>query len=213
MKKPNKKQIAAAAIAVVVAGAAGVGAGFMLDNPEPQVFTEVQHTHTIEQVPFFVNQTVEVPVEKIVEKEVLIEVPAPGSEELLEFIVDEDGDLEMLDLDRIEDYGFDELINQVAFIRESKVMAADFVKKELADEVDRRSVGGVTLDEDDIERIRVQDDIDEMLIEDVDFEDMDAFVTVFATFEHDDIEYEVEFEVEIRDGEVDSISIKDLAEA
>lgn len=207
----NKKFMKAAAMAGVVILAGAAGAVGHASFSEPVVVEKTVTKEVIVPGPTEV-QTVEVPVEKevLVEKEVRVEVPLNGTDDVLEFLIDQNGDLRELDIDEIEDRGFDELINQVAFIRESKLMAANFVDKELADELDRRKVGGVILDEDDIERVRVQDDLDELLIDDIDFEDMDADVTVFATFEHDDVEYEAEFLVEIKDGSIDDLEVVDV---
>lgn len=202
------------AAGVVLAASAGLVGGFALDNPEPyvveKVVTEVQ-TVEVPGPTMTVTEIKEVPVE--VEKEVIVEVPVNGTMDVVEFLVDQNGDLRELDISEIEDRGLDELISQVSFIRESKLQAAYFVDKELADELDRRRVSGVTLDEDDIERVRIDDDLDELLIDDVDFDDMDADVTVTGTFEHDDIEYEFEVLVEIKDGEVDEMEIVSVSEA
>ncbi len=197
---------------IAAAGLIGLGAvgGFILDQPEPQII-EVE-----KQVPFEVVKEVAVPYnvtkEVIVEQEKIIEVPLNGTDDVVEFIINENGNINELDIDEIEDKGFEELISQIAFIQESKLMAANYVDKELADELDRRMVGGVELDEDDIERIRINDDLDELEVSDIDFEDMDVDVTVTGTFEHDDEEYEFEVLVEIKDGKVDDFSIESINE-
>lgn len=200
------KKMKAIGMAIGIAGL-GVAGGFLLDQPEPQVI-EVE-----KQVPFEVVKEVAVPYnvteEVIVEKEVekIIEVPLNGTDDVVEFIVDENGNINELDIDEIEDKGFDELISQVAFIQESKMMAVYEVESELSDELDRRTVQGVELDEDDIERIRVNDDLDELEIDDINFDEKDADVTVTGSFEHDDEEYDFEVLIEIKDGQVDDFDV------
>lgn len=211
MKKTTMKKVGAIALAAGVAFAGGVGAGFVMDQPKDiEVVKEVEVIKTVE-VPgptMTVTEIKEVPVEVPVEVEKIVEVPMPGSDEIVEFVIDQDGDLTELDLDEIEDHGFDALFEQVMFIRESKMMAADYAEREAADELDKFSFNAtLTFDEDDIDRVRVDDDLDEIEISDVDFEDKDADVRVRVRFEHDDVDFEAYFDVEIKDGRIDDIEL------
>lgn len=209
MKKQTIKKIAGISAAVAVAFSAGVGAGFVLDHSEPVMVPMPFEVTREVAVPY--NVTEYVTVEKEVEVEKIIEVPLNGTEDVIEFIIDEEGNLSELDLSEIEDHGFDELIRQVAFIQESKLMAADYVKKEFADEADKYNVSGTIIDEDDVERLRIADDLDELIAEDIDFEDSDVDVTVKGTFEHDDVDYEFESLVEIKDGKVADFTIESIS--
>lgn len=200
------KQVGAMALAGMVLFGAGMAGGFMLD--QPQVVEKIVKEEVVVPGPV---EYVEVPgpvttvTETVYEQ---VEVLPESVEGLVEYIVDENGDLSALDLDRIEDYGFDEMVSQYAFITESKLMAADYVKRELADELDKYDFNAtVKFDEDDIDRVRVDADLDELVISDVDYEDMDADVRVRARFEHDDVDYEAYFDVEIKDGSVDDIEL------
>jgi len=65
----------------------------------------------------------------------------------------------------------------------------------------------VEFDDRDIERFRVEDDADEITIEDPDFEDGDATVIVNAKYEQDDVKYKASYEVDIRDGVVEDVSV------
>ena len=68
------------------------------------------------------------------------------------------------------------------------------------------------MDEDDVERVRVDDDFDEILVDDIDFEDKDAELILTGTFEHDDVDYEFTAMVEFKDGEIDDVELISVAE-
>ena len=54
------------------------------------------------------------------------------------------------------------------------------------------------------------DDDDEIELDDLDFEDYDADAYVRARFEQDDVEYEAVFRVEIKDNEIDDITLESV---
>jgi len=171
-----------------------------LESVEPEVVTE---TVTVTE-----ETIVEVPVEVIVTE--TVKVDNENLPMVMEYIIDQDGDLTELDVSEIDDEGVDELVSQIAFISEVKDMAVQEVKDELADELDGEKVPiagepKMTLDEDDIERLRIDDDYDELIVEDIDFDDGDAEVTVTGTFEQDDVKFDFTAIVDIKDGEVDEI--------
>lgn len=168
-----------------------------LEAQEPETVTKIE----------YVNQTVavEVPVE--------VEVLPESAKDFVAFLEDEEGDLRELDIDAIEDAEdpYAEMINQVAFILESKQLAARTVDNELADELDKYEFNAtVTFDEDDIEDIDVDDDLDELKTSGIDFDDEEITIEVRAEFEHDDVEYEAILEVEIKEGKVDDFDIKEV---
>ena len=68
----------------------------------------------------------------------------------------------------------------------------------------------VKFDEDDLERLRLDDESDEVVIDSVDFDDSDAEVIVTGRFEQDDVKYSFEALVVIKDGEFDEISSIDV---
>jgi hypothetical protein len=210
MKETTKK--VAAAIGIAALGAAGIGLGFALDNPTPEVIVKEIPKEVIKEVTKEVQ--VEVPVEVIKEVEVPVEVLIDNGklDLVLDHIYDNDGKVEYL-TENLDDDEVSLIADRVIFVNDIKKLAADYVKEELADEVDKMSVSGETLDEDDIERIRIDDDSDEIVIDDIDFEDKDADVVVTGSFEQDDIEYEFEAVVEIKDGEVDEIDSIDVWKA
>lgn len=196
------KKIGAPILGGLIA-AAGIGVGFGLDNPD-----------TIEvQVEKIVNQTVE--VEKIVEVEVPVEVIVEkdnGNLDLvLEHLYDNDGNVEYLTED-LDDDEVQFIVDRIIFVDDVKKLAVDYVKKEGVDELDKEMVGDVELDEDDVEKFRVYDDDDEVVVDDVDFDDGEADVIVEAKFEQDDIDYKAVFKVEFEEGEVDDIEILEIYE-
>lgn len=200
MEKTNVLKVAGAAALGLVVGGAGI-AGTM----EPEVVT-VENTIT-EIVENIVE--VEVPVEVEVIKEVNVTDSKLG--DVIQHIFDRDGDVEYI----VDEYDADE-VDQIAdaflFVHEMVAEGSSEIKKELADELDREIVNGVELDEDDIERIRISDDLDEVTLEDFDAEDGELDITYDVRFEHDDVDYEAVVRIEVRDGEVDDIEIVSVNE-
>lgn len=187
-----KKAVAFGVAGLVVGGFGGA----ML--VEPEVITETN----------IIYENVTVPME--------IEVDNGNLDFVLEHIYDNDGQVNYL-LEDLDDDELDLIVERIIFINDIKFIAGEYVATELADELDNLEftlADGtiVTFDEDDIERVKVYDDDDELIIDYVDFEDSDAKVLVTARFEQDDIDYEVDFEVEFRDGEVDDIDVLEIRE-
>ncbi len=148
---------------------------------------------------------VEVEVEKIVE------VDSENLKEVLQHIYDNNGKVNYL-LDDLDDDEISQIADRVIFINEIKELAIKEVKDEFVDEIDDEEFGTVTFDDDDIERVRPQDDMDEIEVLDVDFEDKDADLMMTVRFEQDDVKYEADVMIEIKDGEVDELDIEDIRE-
>lgn len=210
MKKTNKLNIGKLAMVGVVAGVA-VLAGFAGHSLFPKTVTEeVLVNQTVVEyvdVPFNVTEYVEVPV-NVTE---YVEVDNGNLDVVLNEIFDNNGRITYL-LDDLDDDELDLIVDRIAFVNEIKSLAVAEVAKELFDELDGEYVGLVRLDEDDMERLRIDDDLDELLVSDIDFEDSDAVITVTGTFEQDDIKYDYEVEVEFKDGEIDDFDIVSVTE-
>jgi hypothetical protein len=171
----------------------------------------VNQTVEVEKI---VNNTVEVPVETIVEVEkvvnntVEVQVDNGNLSQVLEHIYDNDGKIEYL-LDDLDDDELNKIVDRIVFINDIKKLSVDAVEAHLFDELDREvyNISGtqVKFDEDDLERLRINDDDDEIVIDKVDFEDEDAKVCVTGTFEQDDVKYDYEVTVEFKDGEFDEL--------
>jgi len=185
MKKQLLKIGAIVGAAGLVFG--GLGGAFLF--PNKIVETE---TLTITNV---VNQTVEIPVDN-------------GNLDLvLNHIYDHKGNVGTLTND-LDDDEVESIVDRIVFLNEIKDLAVAEVKAEAADELDKKTFDEVTFDEDDLERIRVQDDDGEINITNVDFEDGDANVEITVKFEQDDIKYGADFDVKIKDGEVDDLTLQ-----
>lgn len=176
------------------------------------------HTETVEKQ-VIVNKTVEVPYEVVknvtvevpVEVEKIVEVDNSNLDDVLNHIYDNDGNVQYLTND-LDDDEVDQIVDRIVFINEVKNLAVDAVKKDLFDELDGETFNSVEFDEDDMERLRVDNDDDELVICDVDFEDKDAEVKVTGTFEQDDVKYHYTAIVEFKDGEYDEIKSIEISE-
>lgn len=208
-QKTNKLSTVTKVVAVgVLAIASGLaGAGIHNLTTEPQVLVQEK----------IVNQSIEVPVEVIKEVPVnvtvekLVEVDNGQLDAVLQAIYDHDGDVEFLTED-LKDSEVAEIADRVVFINEAKVLAQSYAQDEIADLVDKEDVNGNTLDEDDVERIKVEDEFDKLTVEDIDYDDKDVSVLVPVKFEHDDVDYEAVVKVVFKDGEYDDVELVSVDE-
>ena len=143
------------------------------------------------------------------EPEVLeVEVDNGNLDLVLQHIYDNDGQVEYLTED-LDDDEISEIVDKIVFVNEVKDITVDKVRAELYDEVDKLevSVGNstVTLDEDDLKRLRIDDDSDELLFELDDWEDRDATVHVTGTFRQDDQRFNFELDAIFENGEFDEL--------
>ena len=220
MEKTNSEKIVALAL-VGIAAAGGIGAAIgasmaddskQLEEVQAKLAeAEAKLNVTVEPV----IETVEVPVNvtKIeyvnVTEEVLVD---NGNLDLvLEEVYDNNGQVEYL-IDDLDDDEVDQIVERIVFANDVKSLAVQAVKDELADEVDnlvvvRADNSTVELDEDDVEKLRIDDDDDEVVIDEIDYEDKDAEVLVTGRFKHDDEWFSFEAEVEIEDGKLDDVSV------
>jgi len=162
------------------------------------------------------------PVIEYVDKEVLVnntvevEVDNGNLDVVLDHIYDNKGNIKYITND-LDDDEVDQIVDRLIFVNEIKVLAAEEAKSEIKDLLDKEEFTfnneTVEFDEDDIERVRVQDDSDELIVgEDIDFEDGDAEVEVEVYFEQDDVKYKALVEVEFKDSEVDDIDLISVEE-
>ena len=146
----------------------------------------------------FANEVVkEVEVEKIVTQNVTVEVPTEvlvDNENLglvLKTIYDNDGDVEYLlnDLDSTE---VSKIVDRIKFTNNLKLEAVSVIQNELFEEIDKVNVSGNILDEDELERLKIDDRDYEISVSVDDFEDGEAEVTVTGTFEQEGVLFEFE---------------------
>lgn len=200
MAKTSKKLITGLTVAGLVVG--GCLGAFVADD-----------SNDVDNLNAQLNDLADQPVlTEIVE----VEVDNENLDTVLEHIYDNDGSVSYLTED-LDDDELDQIVDRVAFINEIKSLAVAEIKAEAADELDKvvytfADNSTIEFDEDDIERIRVQDDDDEVVIDDVDFEDSDAEVKVTVNFEQDDVKFQADFMVEFKDGEVDDLDLLEIRE-
>lgn len=192
MKENMKNVIKGAAIAVTGLGVAvaGTGLGFVLDNPDT----------IVERVPY--------PVEKIVEVEVLKEVPVPY-DVITEVIIEDTDFLEKV-CDRMM---FDDILEckeEINSEDEALKLALELFddEEEIFDLLDDE---GFISDEDEAKIIRVYDDFDDIEILESDFDDSEYLFKIRVKVEDldEDVKNYLMFEVEVEDGSAD---IKEIYE-
>jgi len=163
------------------------------------------------EVETIVNKTIEVPV--IEYQEILVDVPVTeyvnitkevlvdneNLDEVLKHIYDNEGSVEYL-VNDLDDDELDLIVDRIVFSNEIKTLSIQAIKDDLIDEIDGEIVNRVKLHDRLIERLKINDEEDEILIKTVDFEDKDAEVEVLGTFEQDDIKYNFTAIVEFKDG-------------
>jgi len=160
--RKNTKQKIMAAVGAVAIGVAGIATGFVLDNPEPVVK--------------YVNQTIEVPVEKIVNhtvvEEKIVEVDNGDLDLVLEYLEDNYGD-DYLVFEDVRD-----IVENIKMEDEYKNKALDMFEVEWKDYVD--APAGYVLSDGKIVRIR-----DEK-VKAIDYDDKEFIVTFEAEIEFED---------------------------
>ena len=207
----TKKIVALVCAGALVGAAAGVAGSFVstqdtIKSLEAELAMEKAKAPQVVEVVETVTEVVEVPV-NVTE---YVEVDNGNLSMVLDHVYEMDGDVEYL-LDDLDDDEVDMIVDRIVFANETKALAVAEVKAELFDELDGEEVNGTELDEDDMERLRIDDDADEVVILEIDFEELDAEVMVTGTFEQDDVKYSYEAVVEIKDGEVDGMEIESIS--
>jgi hypothetical protein len=170
-------------------------------------------THKVEFVDkevVVMNNTVEY-VDVVEEVEVIKEVEVLVDNEKLNEFVEYcyESNCETL-FDGLDDDEYMEGVDRMVFEKAAKQLAADSVDLELFDELDNEDLvmadnSTFEFDEDDMERLRVDDDLDELIVDDIDYDDFDADIKVTGSFEQDDEEFDFEALVRIKDGEFDKL--------
>ena len=148
------------------------------------------------------------PVQTIYEERI-VEVDSGKLADVLEAIYAADGDLEFV-TDDLKESEISEIADRLVFEMDVKAIAAAAVRAEAVDVLHKEELGSVKFDEDDIERLRIQDDRGEIEVIDRDFEDGDAEVHVTAFFEQDDVKYAADFLVRIKEGKLDEVDVDSI---
>ena len=188
----GKKALTVMGVAGLVVGgaAAGLGAGFGFDDSKDIDALNLQ----VEDLQTQIDDAA------LVEPEVVeIEVDNENLGLVLDHIYDNDGDVDYL-IDDLDDDEVEEIVDRIIFENEVRKLAVDEVKKNLFDEIDDRKG---TWDEDDMDKLRIQDDFDEIEFSIDDWDDKEATITIKGTFEYKDIQKDFTAELEFDDGEFD----------
>lgn len=159
-----------------------------------------------------------VSVEKVVEVAVagptvfvdkVVEVESKDMDAVLQAIYDNEGSVEFVTED-LKDSEVAQIADRFVLVNDFKALALEEVKANLADLVDKEIVANVSIDDKDVGRVRLNDEANEIVVDDIDFDDKDATLLVSGTFEAEDVKYEFEVSVDIKDGEVDDSSLESL---
>jgi hypothetical protein len=206
-------KVVGVALAGLVIGA-GAGIAAFPRHVDVEVIKEVPK-EVIKEVPGptqFVDKIVEVPGPTVT-KEVPVEVKVDNGnlQSVLKFIWDNNGEVSLLTED-LKEKDIALIADRVVFINDLKSMAVSEVEKNLFDELDNKQValiggGNLDLNDKDMEKLRVKDDADQVLIEDVSFEDGDGKANVFGSFYQDDYKFNFEARVKFIDSDVDDLTI------
>lgn len=199
--------------AALLGGAYGFGHSFGVDSTQSKI-AELKASLVAEQSKpakvEFVDKIVTVEKEVKVPVEVVKEIPSKDAEILKKVIYDTDGDLASLTEDLDEDEYDTLLVPYAVFYIDSQSLAENGVKKDLFDEVDNKVVTllsntTVTLDEDDLEGLKLDTDKGEVEVTSIDYEDKDAEVKVTGRFRQDDNKFKFTATAVIKDGEYDEL--------
>jgi hypothetical protein len=206
----NSKKVTAivAVIGVALGALSGIAGHAYFAEPvvtveTKEVIKEVPVDHIVEVI-----KNVEVPVEHIVTKEVPVD---NGNLDLvLQHIYDNDGDVAYLTSD-LKDTEVAQIADRIVFVNDIKALAVAEVKKNGIKELDKEMVGTVKLDDSDIESFKIKSNDDEISVDDIDFDDSDADLSVTARFYQDDVKYEAVFTVEVKDSKIDDLSVDSIS--
>ena len=150
-----------------------------------------------------------VPVEKIVyqDKIVTTQVDSPNLALLENYIYDNKGNLSALEVNDLDEDEISLLITRINFINEIKAKAIAEVTTNIFDEADKTVVNGTKLDDSDLEKLRINDESKDILVQVKDFDDLDAVATVTGTFKQDEVKYKFTSKVEFESNEVEDFSV------
>ena len=144
-----------------------------------------------------------------------VEVDNGNLDLVLEHIYDNDGSVEYLTED-LDDDQVAEIVDKIVFVNEIRDAAVKAVRAELYDEVDKFGKSdilgdtssldtGFELYEDELTRLRINDDADELGVTITDWEDREATVTVTGTFRQGTDNFAFSTNVVFEDGEFDDL--------
>lgn len=219
MAKEVKKKITAIGVGTLLAGGL-IGAGItdISDNSEQKINNLQEDIVKLSAGNAELMQEIEVHKQKIAEleslepevvtEEVEVLVEDARYQEVFDYFLEADSDEEIdAILDDVEDDEIDLIHERVVKLKEMKTLAAKYFEDELADALDKEVYDDIKIDEDDVEKIRVDDDYDEIRLVSYDWDDLDFEFELTADAEHDDEDFEVVGLVEVENGEAEDLEI------
>lgn len=212
MSKETNILIALAIVALVIGGAIGAVA-FSTTELVPVKGDEIVIDLTPEQYEEAFNDGV---------KSVIV-TPPTYITELVEsddyiivynYMYDMNGDMTEL-MEDLDDDEISLLGMRVLEINDAKALSVVETEDELFDELDRESIDvdeeEFFFDEDEMSKLRIDDDLNEISVLDSDFDNHEFMIGLTGTFKQDDTYFTFEVEVEIEDGYVDSFEVVDVS--
>ena len=217
----KKLIMALAGVGLTVAGA--IAGGVIVDgvnsnniNELNNVIGDLQEEVALKESELnYLNEnpiTEEVIVEKIVNNTIEVEVDNGNLDLVLEHIYDNDGSVEYLTED-LDDDEIDSIVERIEFVNEIKLLAMEELENEFLREIHNMELGTVIFSRRDIDRLRFENDFNEIALENVDFKYSDADVLTTVEFRQDEVRYEADVKIVVKDNEVDEIEFVDIREA
>ena len=152
--------------------------------------------------------------EKLNVKEVEVEVPIDNEKLAVveQFIYDNDGDLDSLDVTQLDDDEVSLIADRIVFVNEVKDLAVNAVKTKLFDELDNKvyfksTSNEVEFNDKELGSLRVNDDYEDLEVKVTDFDEGEATVIVTGSFKQEGKKYYFNSTVSFEDNEVDDIKV------
>jgi len=114
-------------------------------------------------------------------------------------------------LDDLDDDEGDKIVERIAMLKASHARVVEYIEEEFADEMDKESVNGTVIDEDDVEDIDVDDDLEDAVLSKVDWDDEEFTWKLSVEFEQDDEDFEVSVELKDEEGEIEDFEYAELS--
>lgn len=209
----SKKVAAVGLAAVVIAGGIGAALGaYVADDSKQVADMQAQIEALVAAEPVIVTEyetvieTIEVPVNVTVEKEVLVD--NGNLDLLLQYAYDNKGNLSLL-TDSLKESELDLVVERLLFMNDVEALTLESARHELVELVHNRNVSGVVIVRRDISRVRF--DEDSVSVNVLSFRYSDAVGSVNVEFEADGIKYKAVVDVEIKNGSVEEVSLASIS--
>lgn len=201
MNKKNKnvlKKAGAVALGLGIVGASVFAGASLFPKTEIETLTVVEYKDKIVTQNVTEIVEVEVPVEVVKEVEVLVD-----NENLalvLDYIYDNEGDLEFLTTDLFDDE-VETIVDRILLVEDVKAQAKSYVESNLARELERQ----LDYDRRDVSRIKIEDVVFDKALADFKYEEF--VLEVEVEYRYNNVEETKVVIVEYYNGRVRSLNI------